>query len=218
MHLDRRSTALCVIGVGLLVAGFFYPGSQSAVATTLVVMGSGEVAVGLLLPRMTELEIGPGGVKTKIAVALEQDATLFEVQPASLTRFAVLMCGDPDQGRELVEEALARGRQHQRRLSQGERGVFVLRTLVDLLDTATERSWLRGETTSVAGSLANDGVAEALRSLEFGVRAAFLLRVDWPLRSEEVASVLGRTVDAVRTDVELARERLRPLIAPVAGP
>lgn len=214
---DRRSAILCGIGGAMLAGGLLYPGAQAVTATTLIVLGAAQLAVGVLLPRLTEFEIGPAGLKTKLVPSAPEVAPSLVSEAGRLNRFAHLMCGDAELARELVEDALSTARK--RRGRGGPRGAAELRALLDLLDTAEERRWLRGE-TDVGGS----GTAErrsqdpskritaALGELPFHERAAFILRVDWSLPVDEIAGLLDRPPDEVRQDIEAARSRLRPFI------
>jgi DNA-directed RNA polymerase specialized sigma24 family protein len=207
---------LLLFGTAMLLAGFFYPGRQAAAATTFIVAGAGMVAVGILLPRMREFEIGPGGFKTKME-SNQPPQPLLDMQADKLTRFAYLVSGDLVHARELVEEALARSRQQQRRLPASERDMLAVRTLIELLDTIHERHWLRGSPKG-SDSRADDdlpsptniAVVHALQRLSFPQRVAFLLRADWLLRNDEIATVLERPLETVDDDVKKAREVLRP--------
>jgi DNA-directed RNA polymerase specialized sigma24 family protein len=204
----------------MLIMGVLYDGPQKdAIASVLILLGAGELAVGLLLPRLTELEVGPGGFKTKLASNDDEFRIVFNAEAPRLERFAKLMCGDAALARELVEEALARTREQQRHVARSGRGALALRTLTELLETAGERTWLRGSprssNPSSSGSEARDpdsAITNALKQLDFPVRAAFLLRVDWPLRTHEVAEVLDRPVDVVRDDITRARHQLEPYV------
>jgi DNA-directed RNA polymerase specialized sigma24 family protein len=214
---DRRSAVFCGVGAVMLLGGFVYPGSQAVTATTLIVLGAAQVAVGLLLPRLTEFEIGPAGLKTKIRPAEQAVALSVAGEASRLNRFARLMCGNAEQARELVEEALVRTRRSGVR--GRERDAIQLKVLLDLLDTAQERLWLEGRSVPDGvpqGGAGSDASAEeisaALRQLPFAQRAAFLLRVDWSLPVDEVAAVLERPSDDVRKDIEIARRHLRPAI------
>jgi DNA-directed RNA polymerase specialized sigma24 family protein len=216
---DGRGLALCLLGAVMLAAGFFYQGpKQDAIASILILLGAGELAIGLLLPRLNELEVGPGGFRTKLAAADNEFRVIFNAEAPRLERFAKLMCGEPSLARELVEEALARTEEQQRHLPRSERGAFALRTLIELLETADERIWLRGPPRARVASATTaprgreTEITSALRELDFPVRAAFLLRVDWPLRTEEVAGVLDRDVDVVREYIARARAQLEPYV------
>src|SRR4051794_15049729 len=90
---DRRSAALCLLGVAMLAAGFRYDGPRKdVIASVLILVGAGELAVGVLLPRLSELEIGPGGFRTKLAPALDDTAVrpAFSAETPRLERFAKL--------------------------------------------------------------------------------------------------------------------------------
>lgn len=214
---------LLLFGVAMLSAGFFYPGREATAATSFIVAGAGLVAVGILAPRLRELEIGPSGFKTKM-VSDQPPQLILDVQADKLTRFAYLVSGDLAHARELVEEALARSRQQQRRLPTAERDMCAIRTLIELLDTVRERHWLRGGSKDGTGQPEDDfpmptnvTVVQALQGLPFSQRVAFLLRADWLLKIDEIAMVLERSVETVDSDVKSARETLRPYIGIESG-
>jgi DNA-directed RNA polymerase specialized sigma24 family protein len=201
---DRRILGLCLLGTGMLVAGFLFPGSQATVATSLIVAGAAAVAIGVLLPRIDELTVGPGRLEMTPPVS-------FVAGDERLSRFGHLMCGDAAQARELAEEALGIARLGRR--TADERGPIALRALIDLLETAEERRWLHGKPKRASGTPPEIApIIEALGELDFIVRVEFLLRVDWALRVEDVAALLDRSVDMIRHDVATARELLRPHI------
>jgi DNA-directed RNA polymerase specialized sigma24 family protein len=213
---DRRSLLLFTVGGAVFGAGLVAPGGLAAVATTLIVVGAGQMSVGLLLPRLTEFEIGPGGVKTKMDTETTRPRMLFEAEANRLNRFAYLMCGDRAQAREIVELALRRVNGRQRRIPSDQRGVITLRTLIELLDTASERRWLRGIVAGPSDPQGDqtpaDAIVDALSRLDLETRAAFVLRVDWPLPPEEVALLMGRPEADIRRDIDVARSVLRPYI------
>ena len=216
---------LLLFGTVMLLAGFFYPGKQATAATTFIVAGAGMVAVGILLPRMRELEVGVGGFKTKVVNSQPTSPPpqpLLDIQADKLTRFARLVSGDTAHARELVEEAFARSRRRHRRIPPAERDAFIIRTLIELLDTADERRWLRGspphdcirpeEDLPELGDTIDSAVVHALQTLPFVRRVAFLLRADWLLKSDEIAMILERPGVDVDNEIALARDVLRPYI------
>jgi DNA-directed RNA polymerase specialized sigma24 family protein len=213
---DRRSAALCVLGLTMLGSGFLYDGAnKDVVASALILLGAAELAIGVLLPRLQELEIGPGGFRTKLTAEDTAFRPVVTAEAPRLERFAKLMCGDSGLARELVEEALAMTREQQRRVPKSERSRLALRTLIELVETAAERRWMRGLGTNSEAPDTSDSdraVIEALRRVEFEARAAFVLRVDWALGVEDIAGLLDRTADAVREDIERARAELRPYV------
>jgi DNA-directed RNA polymerase specialized sigma24 family protein len=220
---DHASLLLLVFGVGMCVAGALYSGPQDAVASTLILAGVAVAVAGVLLPRLRELEIGPGGLKTSIRDDVDPQP-LVDAQVPRLNRFAHLVSGDSEQARELVEDALARTRVQHRRVPPDERAAFTLRTLVELLDTAEERHWLRGKLRTRSGHAdvpdpqASGAVIQALQQLDFPARVAFLLRADWSLRLDEISRLLEQPLEIVKDDVARAREVLRPYIESAVGP
>jgi DNA-directed RNA polymerase specialized sigma24 family protein len=212
---DSRSVVLCVLGIAMLAAGFFYDGpNKDVVASALVLLGAGELAIGALLPRLRELEIGPGGIRTTLDA---KDATLgsaFTAEVPRLEQFAKLMCGNPSLARELVEEALARTGAQPRRILRAERSPAALRTLVRLLETAPERSWmLTGRSLAPADLPDRErAVFDAMGQLAFDARAALVLRSLLSLEVADIAAVLDRPPEVVRNDIAQARSQLRPYL------
>jgi DNA-directed RNA polymerase specialized sigma24 family protein len=213
---------MLLVGSVLVAAGLLSHGRQTAVVTTLLVVGASQISLAILLPRISKFEIGPGGFKTELAATAEALPTVtLDCKPDKLTRFAYLVSGDRLQARELVEEALVRSRERRHGRSALERDAFTMRLLVDLLDTARERRWLLGKIAARPPDLeasspaaADPGVVKALQDLTFPIRVAFLLRADWGLALDDVAKVLQRPVDVVGADVQTARDLLRQQIEP----
>jgi DNA-directed RNA polymerase specialized sigma24 family protein len=199
----------------MLIVGFLYDGAnKNVIASALILLGAGELAVGALLPRLSELEIGPSGFRTKLSAEDGAFRPVFSAEGPRLERFAKLMCADTELAQQLVEEALAKARERQRQIPRSDRPAAALRALVELLETAEERRWIQGRRrktrTLGAGNDTDAEILHALAALDYPVRAAFVLRVDWPLGTDEVAAILRRPVDVVRTDIERARGLLRP--------
>jgi hypothetical protein len=183
----------------------------------LIGLGALLVVVGLL-PRITELGIGPAGLNIKMATA-DEAMQVPGATPEALSRVAHLVCGDRDQAREAVEEAL--GQRGQYGLLSGQQVTAItVRTVIELLETAEERRWLRGGGDGRAKrtrlSAAEDPapeILEALKPLRFRERVAYVLRVYLPLPVEKVAKLLDRPVEAVSEDIEVARSRIRPYVS-----
>lgn len=215
--LDSTSMLCLAVGTAMLAAGLAYRG-DSVVITTFIVLGAGMIAIGIMLPRMLELEIGLGGVKTKMA-AVTDEPRLIDVPIKKLSEFAFLTSGDTDHAREIVEEALARGRRTSRHRSPAERNLITLRTLVGLLDTVRERTWLSGN-ASAAGGIPHPMRAtaiDALQGVPFPVRVIFLLHAICLLTEEDIAVLLERTAADVASSLADARAALSPYFAPPAG-
>ena len=213
---DTRGLPVCAVAAVLIALGMI--GGNESRADTMMWFGLGLLPLGLLMPRLRNFEVGPGGVKATLAEGDEAFKVVFRAEADRLYRFAYFMCGDPDQARELVESALAKTRDQQRCLASEERGAYALRTLLELLETVEERRWLRGPVAVRAASrrrqkvpaAADARIVAALAELDIPARAAFLLRLDWMLTPEEAAHVLGKPPQVVREDIQRARDHVRP--------
>jgi RNA polymerase sigma-70 factor, ECF subfamily len=222
--IDLPSGLLLGFGSALLVAGFFIPGEQTAFATALIAVGAGLVALGALSRFVAEFELGLTGVKMKLAQRPPGPIAL-GVKADQLPRFAALVLGDPEQAREVVEDALARSQQRGKRLSESERDTLALRLLIELLDTAPLKSLLRGKSQVRRDPAGRDVVApadsrvlEALKTLPFPERVAFLLRLDLSLSLEEIAALLGQSPKEAERDFDRARNVVERSIAVEAAP
>lgn len=206
---------LGVLGIALIVAGFALPGTETKAVNVTVVLGVGVACVSLLLPRLSEFELGPKGFRTKLNPEAASGLTL-DGDAGELTRFAALVSGDPATGRDLVEEAVARTTRQRRGAKSEARTALILQTLLQLLETAKARQWLRVPrtlSTSPSGELpeVDPDISEALSGLPFHSRVAFLLTAEWLMNPGEIASLLQRSPEQVHADLERAYATLGPL-------
>jgi hypothetical protein len=81
-------------------------GTASAIAVPLIVIGSGMFFISMLLPTLTEFQIGPSGFSAKLRKRDEEMKATLEPESASLLRTATMIAGDPKAGRELLDRAL----------------------------------------------------------------------------------------------------------------
>jgi hypothetical protein len=87
----------------MVAYGTFAP---DAVAVALIVLGAGMFFVSMLLPILTEFEVGLSGFKVKLR---DRDAELqATVDPHAddLAEIAASLAGNPGAGKELLERAL----------------------------------------------------------------------------------------------------------------
>jgi DNA-directed RNA polymerase specialized sigma24 family protein len=219
-NMNRRPDASqlwsALVGVVLVAVGVLVvPGTQAATVIALVGSGASFLAIAAVLPKVQELEISPKGMRAKLASMDPVTQPRLIAEAERMTRLARMTCGDPLLGRELVEEAITKTKQQGNRIARDERGSYTLRTLLDLLETAPERRWLRDRPTRVRhdhGSAREQAITEALRQLEFLPRVCFLLRSDWGLPVAQVATVVGRSITQVQTMHEHARRAMTPHI------
>ena len=235
---DPFRALLLLLGAGLCAAGFVYSGSQSSASTTAIIAGASLAALGILVPKLREVQFGPGGFAAKVGDedtgiraagagpvgAARPDRPLppelIECDPDALNRFAHLVSADSRQAREAVEGALATVRAGSRRLAAEERAVLTLRTLIELLDTADERRFLRGRLATGRFAPAEDvqgdhEILRALQELDFYPRVGFVLLAEWGLRPGVIARLLDQPAEAVELDLKQARDMMRPHVEAV---
>lgn len=136
-----------------------------------------------------------------------------------LRRIGTLMLGDPDQADELVHDALLKAYRRWRRID--EPGPYVRRALVNLCRNEYRRRALerrhpaadRRDAPSVDVRVAETlRVADALTVLPPVKKAAIVLRFYEDLSETEIAAILDRPVNTVKSDIRRALERLRPVL------
>lgn len=90
----------------MLAYGTIDHGMASAIAVPLIVIGSGMLFISILLPTLTEFQIGPSGFSAKLRQRDQEIKTTLEPESASLLRTATELAGNPDAGKELLNKAL----------------------------------------------------------------------------------------------------------------
>ncbi|MBN1422393.1 MAG: RNA polymerase sigma factor [Planctomycetes bacterium] len=152
--------------------------------------------------------------------------TLLEGVTPRLIRLARRISGDAEAAEDLVEEALYRGAVKLRDLREAAAvTAWFCRILINLwrdrLRIAGRRELLLDEIPEPVASPDTDPVlradarelrervADAMRRLPPGQRAAIALRVDEGLAIQEIARILDSTPDRVKANLWHARERLR---------
>lgn len=100
-----REIVLPVVALAMLVVGAFnQPTDTGSVA--LIVVGAGMFFIGVLLPALTEFEIGPHGFAGTLRERDREIQETLDPHFENLTRIAVLLAGSPEAGRELLDQAL----------------------------------------------------------------------------------------------------------------
>jgi DNA-directed RNA polymerase specialized sigma24 family protein len=213
-QLDLRRCGVFVLGAGLFV--FSASGAlPSTLEATLLVVGVGLVAVALLLGEVKSIDFA-GVFKGEFVTDDSQRATGVHTDEWKLRRFAWLVCGDADEARELVEEALAEARV--RKVPAGERGMQELRSLAAMLENTRAHALLRRKPARPQRS-GHDGAdqlvddqsrvtLEALGKLPVRVRVTYLLRCSWLLSVQEVGAIIAAEPADVNSATEQAREAL----------
>jgi RNA polymerase sigma-70 factor (sigma-E family) len=136
-----------------------------------------------------------------------------------LKRIAVLMTGEPERASELVHDALLRAYRRWPRID--DPGPYVRRALVNLCRNEyrrriVERARPGDRTVVVAAADAQVAetlrVADALKVLSPIRRATIVLRFYEDMQEAEIARVLDRPLNTVKSDIRRALDRLRPVL------
>jgi hypothetical protein len=179
----------------------------STAVTSLVLLGVAITFIAVASPWIQELEIDFAGLKTRLDLNGEDPAVLVGADTKALNQFAHLACGDPLLARELVEKALSKTTRHRAK----DRNIQTMRRLIDLMESAADRRWLRGE--AGGASLDQSGpesrqVISDLQLVAFFPRICFLLHAELELTPSEVALVVEQSVDEVDQAVGVARRAI----------
>lgn len=97
---------LPLVSVAMVALGTFASGLTDAVAIALIVVGAGMFFIGMLLPLLTEFQIGPGGFSAKLRERDQEIQATLDPEYESLARAAADLAGDPAAGKELLDRAL----------------------------------------------------------------------------------------------------------------
>lgn len=190
---------MVLFGAAILVAGLVVPGKETAVVSTLIVVGAGISVAGLAADGIKQVEIGLQGFKVSRDAANGAPSPWLETEAEMLNRIAVRVLGDRDLGRDAVERCLTKVRRHRRDIPKNEIDATTIKTLISELHRKDrDRQWSR---ISSAGAQ-NDEPLSALHSLSFGVRVVFALSYEF--MESDVASILGRSEMDVGREVRTA--------------
>lgn len=94
---------LPVVAIAMVVYGTVAP---AAVAVALIVLGAGMFFVSMLLPILTEFEVGLGGFKVKLRDRDAEFQATIDPDAEGLAKIAASLAGNPQAGKELLESAL----------------------------------------------------------------------------------------------------------------
>lgn len=220
MRGDTTRPLAGVLGAALVVAGYFYPGEDGNVVMTLIAAGTGFLWVAVVLRGVRSFEFGP--LKTTLA----EDYLVgphFHVADMNLDRFACMMLGDVELGRVSVENALIKAGRQRRRLPADQRDAFIMRSLVQIMETADDRHWLLGRDEKArdrgparswrlrrrpALSAGNTDAIVTLQKLDFPARLAYLLRTEGALSLTDIAVLLERPSEEIARAYDRAQERI----------
>ncbi len=132
-----REFTLPVAAAAMAVYGML-SGLTSTVAIALIVVGSGMFFVSMLLPTLTEFQIGPGGFSAKLRERDREVKATLEPESADLLRTATLIAGSPEAGKELLDRALVETYMRWQEAKREGPADAVRRHLSDLQPAATD--------------------------------------------------------------------------------
>lgn len=142
---------------------------------------------------------------------------------AALSRYALMLTGDPHSAQDLVQETMVRVQLQWRKVERADApDRYVRRIMVNLYLDWRRSSWLRrvllraehGETTATQGDVAEsmasrDLMWSVLATLPRQQRAALVLRYYEDLPDQEIADALNCSVGAARGYISKALSTLR---------
>lgn len=142
-------------------------------------------------------------------------------EAGKLRRLAILMVGDADRAEDLAHDALLRAYRAWGRIRGEDPGPYVRQALINGCRNHLRRRAVERRKASAAPADAPDAspslieamrVAAALSVLSPVRRAAVLLRFYEDMPMQEIADILGRPVNTIKSDIRRALEQLRPLL------
>lgn len=150
---------------------------------------------------------------------------------AAMTRYALLLTGDPETAQDLVQETMVRASLQWRKVRRADvPEAYVKRMMINLLVDWRRGSWARrvllreqidddvASPVDVAVAAADrDTVWAALATLTPVQRSALVLRFYEDLPDQEIAEALGCAVGTVRSHISRALAQLRAAQPAVGG-
>lgn len=188
---------MLALGVALLLVGVI-PELGETVAIALIVLGAGIFLVGVLLPLVSEFQIGPGGFSAKLRERDREFEAALSAEQLSLSRLGAWLAGDHAEGKRLAEEAL-RATYLTWRQARGNPSEAVRAQLVAL---APEAMAGPASTTGTGTADGPEALLAALSALPKDSRAALVLQLLEGMETEAIGAILGRSSEAARGAVE----------------
>jgi hypothetical protein len=137
---DSRTIAIAAASVVMVVCGAFVASLSDAVALALIVIGAGMFFIGMLLPTLSEFEIGPGGFSAKLRERDEEIKATLDPDTENLMHAATLLAGGGAAGKELLERALAETYLQWKQAKREGPADAVLKRLDELAPASAQRS------------------------------------------------------------------------------
>lgn len=142
-------------------------------------------------------------------------------EAARLKGIALLMVGDRGRAEELAQEALMRAYRAWPRIRKADPGPYVRTALMNLcrndyrrrlLERAHPSEAMRDEQSHASRIEEAMRLADALKALPPLRKAAIVLRYYEDLPEAEIAQILDRPLNTVKSDIRRALQTLRPLL------
>ena len=142
-------------------------------------------------------------------------------QKGRLKAIATLMVADPERAEELTQEALLKAYRAWSRIRREDPGPYVRTALVNLCRNDYRRKLLERKhpTDRPEPAASHDAtiaeamrIADALRALPPIRKAVIVLRFYEDLPEAEIARILDRPVNTIKSDIRRSLETLRPLL------
>lgn len=102
---NPRELTLLFLAAMMVGCGAF-AGLTETVSIAMVAIGSGMFFIGILLPALSEFQIGPSGFSGKLRERDQEVQATLEPHTENLMRTAALLAGSTEAGRELLDQAL----------------------------------------------------------------------------------------------------------------
>lgn len=137
-----------------------------------------------------------------------------------LLRLAIMLTGDPERAADLSQDALIKVYTKWHRIRNEDPSPYARTILVNLCRSAYRRRMLEFRKTPIhAGHIPDQSnhvddslrVATALSALSPIRRAVILLRFYEDMPEQQIASVLDRPLNTIKSDLRRALETLRPM-------
>jgi RNA polymerase sigma-70 factor (sigma-E family) len=150
---------------------------------------------------------------------------------AVMTRYALMLTGDPDLAQDLVQETMVRASLQWTKVRRADAPeAYVKRMMINLFLDWQRGSWVKrvllretlddsvpGPADHAADSADRDAVWAALATLPRAQRAALVLRYYEDLPDQEIADMLGCAVGTVRSHISRALAHLRTVEPAIGG-
>jgi hypothetical protein len=134
-----REFTLPVVALAMMAYGAL-SGLASTVAVALIVLGSGMLFISVLLPTLTEFQIGPSGFSAKLRERDQEIKATLDPESEGLLRTATALAGNPEAGRELLDQALVETYMRWQKAKRDGPADTVRKHLGDLAATSAEAS------------------------------------------------------------------------------